>query len=212
MKKICILGAMLFLLMIFVGCSKYPMGEQEIPSHPIIVYLETPTPTVNLMTLEAPEHDTESAVPQDLCKKVPEPNIDEKTLPNIYMSGKFYLCTYDGTQNAFDFDSGRLISAESISSDLKLVISSANIDNRTIYYLRENNGAFVDASELSIPTTEYCEKRILTENRLTLVLGSVGVTGCILTNEGRLGFFQVEQEDLFGLESIEVTFVIWEKR
>lgn len=203
-------GTLVFLLMMLVGCSQSTLEARETPSDPIIRYLETSTPTVTNIAVEISGDNLTTSIPDDFCKKVPEPVI-ETTLSNIHMSGKFYLCSYDGTQNAFDFDSGRLVSAESMSSDLKLVISGASIDNRTIYYLRENNGAFVDVSELSIPNIEYCEK-LLTENRLTLVLGSVGATGCILTNEGRLGFFQVVQENPVGLESIQATFTVWEKR
>jgi hypothetical protein len=202
-----------------VGCARITSNNQStstVPSsQPIVTPSQTPF-TVSLtpqLETSTPSEDILTATPDYLCEKVPEPELNKAPNPdNIYLSGKFYLCTYDGTQIAFDFDSGKLGNIESTSTDIKLVINGASIDNRSLYFLRETNDSHVAVSEESLPTLEYCEQRTAAENRLKLVLSSVGATGCILTNEGRLAFFQVEQLDSFGLESIEVFFTTWNKK
>lgn len=204
---------------VIIGCTIYNSNNQGLPTAPssdsILIPSRTPSAVVLTsypITLTSND-DVATSSPNYLCERVPEPELSKTAISdNIYLSGKFYLCTYDGTQIAFDFDNGKLGSKESTSSDIKLVTSGATIDNRSFYYLQETNGAYVAVSELGLPTQEYCEKRTTAVNRLTLVLSSVSATGCVLTNEGRLAFFQVERLDLFGLESVEVFFTIWNKK
>ena len=196
MKKIA--GVSIFLTFILIAC----------------VPLATETPHQNLSATSAFSigNDIATSKPNYLCEKVPEPYlIENSNSADIYLSGRFYLCTYDGSQIAFDFDSGNLGNTESVSTDIILVISSSSIDNRSLYYLREINNSYVAVSELTLPTQEYCKQRSASTNRLTLVLISVSATGCVLTNEGRLAFFQVERLDPFGLESVEISFTTWNK-
>jgi hypothetical protein len=172
-------------------------------------YASTPTLHQEILT---PSSSDSTSKPDYLCEKVPEPELTPVTTSNTYLSGKFYLCTYDGTQIGFDFDGGKLGSKESVDTDIELLISGASIDNRSLYFLRETNDAYVAVSEIDIPTREYCQKQVTSATRLTLVLGSEGTAGCILTNQGRLAYFQVGRLDPFGLESVEVFFTTWNNK
>lgn len=198
----------LIMAMIINGCAGYDSNNQSIPSVSAVStnsnsptsYSLSPTP-VSFQATSRPDY---------LCELVPEPELNESSNFNdIYLSGKFSLCRYDGSQIAFDFDNGKLNDAESTTSDIILVISSASIDNRSLYFLQEINNSYVAASDLAMPTQAYCERQTSAPNRLTLVLSAVGITGCVLTNQGRLAYFEIEQLDLFGLESVEVSFVTW---
>lgn len=102
--------------------------------------------------------------------------------------------------------------AESTSSDIILVVSGASIDNRSLYYPCRTDISYVAVSESTLPTKDYCENQVTSIKRLTFVIGSVGATGCGLTNDGRLAYFQVEQLNPFGLESFEVSFSTWNNR
>jgi hypothetical protein len=165
------------------------------------------TETSNPISQTSPE----TSKPNHLCEKVPEPELLQgNNSDSIYLASKFYLCTYDGSQITFDFDNGDLGDVESVASDIILVVSGANIDNRSFYYIRETDNSYVAVSESTLPTKDYCKNQVTSINRLTLVLGSVGTTGCVLTNVGRLAYFQVEQLNPFGLESIKVSFSTWE--
>ncbi len=205
--------------MVTTGCTSHNstnLGISTTPSSDSSL-MPTETPSAGVLTSYprtlTPDNAVATSKPNHLCEKVPEPELNNKTNSgNVYLSGKFYLCTYDGSQIAFDFDSGQVSSTESTNADIKLVISSADIDNRSLYFLQETNNSYVAVSQFSSPTQEYCEQQTAAANRLTLVLGSVGATGCVLTNEGRLAFFQVEQLDPFGLESVEVIFTTWNKK
>jgi hypothetical protein len=171
-------------------------------------YVSTPTLHQEILT---PSSNEPISKPDYLCEKVPEPELIPTTR-DTYLSGKFYLCTYDGTQIGFDFDVGKLDSKESVDTDIELVVSGASIDNRSLYFLRETNDSYVAVSEIDIPTREYCQKQVISATRLTLVLGSEGTAGCILTNQGRLAYFQVGRLDPFGLESVEVFFTTWNNK
>jgi hypothetical protein len=202
-----------------VGCDRITSNNQNTSTIPSTQSILTPSQTPFIVSLTpqletpTPSKDVLTATSDYLCEKVPDPELNKAPNPNnIFLSGKIYLCTYDGSQIAFDFDSGKLGNTESTSTDIKLVISGASIDNRSLYFLREINNSRVAVSEVSMPTQEYCERRTAAENRLKLVLSSAGTTGCVLTNEGRLVFFQVERLDPFGLESVEVSFTAWNKK
>lgn len=206
------------MMTVIVGCSRGNSVNPGMPPTPSPDSIPMPskTPSATLFTSQprtlTPANDVASSTPNYLCERVPEPNLNNKVdSGNIYLSGKSNLCTFDGAQIAFDLDSGKLGDSESTVTDIKLVISGASIDNRSLYFLRETNNSFVAVSELSLPTQEHCKQQSMATNRLTLVLASVGATGCVLTNEGRLAFFRVEQIDLFGLESVEVSFTTWNK-
>jgi hypothetical protein len=202
-----------------IGCSRTRLENQSAPTLPSLESSSIPslTPFAILPTphpgTSTPGNEVETSQPNYLCERVPEPELSKTANSNnIYLSGKFYLCTFDGTQIAFDFDSGKLGSIESAITDIKLVISGASIDNRSLYFLQETNNSYVAVSELILPTQEYCEQQTMATNRLKLVLSSIGAIGCVLTNDGRLAFFQVERLDPFGLESVEVSFTTWNKK
>jgi hypothetical protein len=183
---------------------------------PDSIIASSKTPYVSVTTLHqeilSPSSNVSTSKPDYLCEKVPEPELVPAATSDTYLSGKFYLCTYDSTQIGFDFDGGKLDSKESVDTDIELVISGASIDNRSLYFLRETNDAYVAVSEMDIPTQEYCQKQVLSITRLTLVLGSEGAVGCVLTNQGRLAYFQVGRLDPFGLESVEVFFTTWNNK
>jgi hypothetical protein len=202
-----------------IGCAEFNSNNQGVPTNPsdsILTPSKTPSAVLfNTPSFEAltPDNNVATSKPNYLCEKVPEPELNNKTdSGNIYLAGKFFLCTYDGTQSAFDFDTGELDSTQSLAVDIRIIISSASIDNRSLYFFQETNNSYVAVSESDSPTQEHCEKQSAAENRLTLILGSVGATGCVLTNEGRLAFFKVEQLDPFGLESVEISFTTWNKK
>ena len=201
------------------GCASDNSNNQSTPDVSAVgtnlTTFKTPVASTPIFSPASPTPVSYQATsrPSFLCELVPEPELNEAiSSENIYLSGKFNLCTYDGSQIAFDFDSGKLGNAESETTDIILVISSASIDNRSLYFLRETNNSYVAVSDLTLPTQEYCEHQTTAENRLTLVLSATGATGCVMTNEGRLAYFKIEQLDPFGLESVAVSFVTWKNK
>ena len=219
MFKIWIYFVSLLCLVTLNGCSVGIQGgiapTSTINLKPELTPTLVPTEVISQVpdtTLSLNSNEIVNPTPNFLCEGVPKPEISKSAnSDNVYLSGQFYLCTYDGTQIAFDFDNGNLENSESKNADIELVSSGASIDNRSFYLIQEINGAFVEVSEMKLPTQEYCRQRTTADVRLHLILGSVGAVGCVLTNDGRIAFFQVEQLDPFGQESVKISFVTWNK-
>jgi hypothetical protein len=147
-----------------------------------------------------------------LCESVPEPllNHPPSNTGEEFLSGKFYLCSMPAF-SAFDFDEGKVLDKEVIEADLRLEVGKATFDNHVIYYLREENTSLVDEIDTSNPTYSECKELISSPSRLGYIIGAQSNSGCIQTNQGRLGFFKVTKMDPKGIESIELSFILWNK-
>jgi hypothetical protein len=148
-----------------------------------------------------------------LCNTVPEPQLNQlhDNSGEEFLSGKFYLCSLLAV-SAFDFDEGIVLDKDNQEGDIQLEIGKATFDNHTIYYLKEKNGSLVDELESQNPTYSECRDLVSSPTRLGYVIGAISSSGCVQTNKGRLGYFQVLEMDPDGLESIEVYFVLWNRK
>jgi hypothetical protein len=209
----------LSLTLMLVGCRPPSPDSRTVIPYPSSTLLPIPSKspfivisTPNSATSTPRDAITQTAEPSQLCERVPEPKVGKPdNSNNIYLSGKAYLCSYRA-QTSFDFDSGTVGTIETTTTDVILKVGITDLEHRSLYYLWETNNAYVDVSDLEAPDEKYCEQLTSAPNRLGFVLREIGATGCVLTNEGRLAFFHVEQVDSFGLGSIELSFVIWDKK
>jgi hypothetical protein len=206
-----------------VGDTPSPSTRLPIPSTTATLMnvtktVASPTRTATLTasppapTIATPENRLTSEAPSGLCQQVPEPQLDRPSdqTAGIYLSGRFYLCSI-ATQSSFDLDKGVLGDQDASSSDIVLEVGKADIDNLIIYYISETNGAHVDESDASSPSPEHCAQLASSSIRLGFAVGAIGGVGCVVTNEGRVAVFHVERLDPYGAESLELSFVTWNK-
>lgn len=199
------------------GISATAAGEATlvrpaIPRAPVVLSSQTParassTPrTANTSTQVVAIVGT----PPELCEQVPEPRVTKPggSSADVHLEGEVSLCSL-GPQSTFDLDGGIVAGLDSVAADIALELGKATIDNRIVYYLSEINDAHVAAAGVDLPTPKYCNDLTASSTRLGFAFGTAGTVGCVLTNEGRLAFFRVEQIDQFGAESIRMTFVTW---
>jgi len=155
------------------------------------------------------------------CYDVPEPQLikPKDGSSNIYLSGSFYLCRY--TKNSFDMDSGSLGHTDSFGNmdtaltDVEFRVKASTLDSNEVgYFILGVNGAYITDSDMDIPTIEHCQSQMTTlpsDGGILLVFSETNISGCVLTNEGRLGYIKVEHVDPLGPEGLEVSFVTWNK-
>lgn len=167
------------------------------------------SPTATIFRPTGTQNDSHGG----LCESVPEPLLKHPTdnSGEEFLSGKFYLCSLPAF-SSFDFDEGKLLDKGDIAGDLRLEVGKATFDNHIIYYLREENASLIDEIETSNPSYSECKDLITSPSRLGYVVGGQSNSGCIQTNQGRLGFFKITKMDPNGIESIELSFILWNKK
>lgn len=194
-------------VLVLVGCNTISEPTTKSISNSEGTDHTSPTATIFQPTVIQADPNIE------LCKSAPEPllNHPPSNTGEEFLSGKFYLCSIPAF-SAFDFDEVKVLDKEAVEADLHLEVGKATFDNHIIYYLREENASLVDETETSNPTYSKCKELISSSSRLGYVVGSQSNSGCIQTNQGRLGFFKVTKMDPKGIESIELSFVLWNKK
>lgn len=206
--------------LIFVGCNSYSDGSNNMPLRtytivpattitisPLTVDQGTPTVTLLGTLTDQPGsyHKLCESISETILNHPPDKSGEE------FLSGVFSLCSLRKF-SAFDFDEGKVLDKEDKASDLKLEIGKATLENQIIYYLMENNNSLVDEVESSYPSYSECKDFLTSPARLGYIVGDISASGCIQTNQGRLGFFKVTKINPSGQESIEISFVVWNKK
>jgi hypothetical protein len=210
-----------FLFMVLSGCKVSPQSNSQIVSTPSLSLLvsKTPSPMLETVVQDTATINPETQSTVQLCNKLPAPQLSKpnEVSDSVYLFGKFYLCWY--TESSFDMDSGvfghtdAFHQIDTTLTDVELKATISNFDNSINYFILGANGAYITQSELESPTIEYCQEK--TANPTLgggIILGKVGVIGCVLTNEGRWGYIRIESIDQIGTESLEISFVTWNEK
>lgn len=205
---------------ILVGCNHFSGASDNTPLHTLTsgptITLKSPplitkqsslaTSTIQPTALQTSPHII-------LCDSVKKPllNHEQGYSSEEFLSGVFQLCSLPEF-SAFDFDEGEVVDKDDQESDLQLEVGKATFDNQIIYYLMEGKNSFVDEVGTSPLSYSECIALITSPTRLGYVVGTAPNVGCIKTNQGRIGFFQVTKVDPNGIESVEIAFVLWNKK
>lgn len=206
-------------ILMLVGCDMISGRSNE---QPVLTDATKPT-TISTATSFDPVNDsttvttllpaiTQTVVPSELCDTVPEPILKHPpdNSGEEFLSGRFYLCSLPPF-STFDFDEGSVLDREKEAGDIQFEVGKATFDNHIIYYIKEENASLVDEVESTNPSYAECKSLVSSPTRLGYVVGTPSSSGCIQTNKGKLGFFQITKMDPYGAESIEISFVVWNK-
>ncbi len=180
--------ALLILLLMLDGCNISLPANQAISTSTLSLLLPSKTSILETATVGL---DKTMLAP---CDQVPEPQLikPKDNSNNVYLSGTFYLCWY--TEDSFDMDSGALGHTDPFGNmdttltDIQLRVRGSTLDSSIGYFILGVNSAY------------------------GIIFGKTGVSACVLTNEGRLGYLKVESVNPLGTEGLEISFVTWNKK
>jgi hypothetical protein len=221
MSKIYIvIASALVLLLVLAGCRINVPNNRGVPISTLspLSTSETSSPAAQPFVRDTATLDLVTPLPSQLCDRVPEPQFSNSSnnSNNIFLSGTLYLCWY--TEDSFDMDSGALGHTDPFGNmdttltDVELGVTRATLDGSITYNLLGVNGAYITKSDMETPVIEYCREKT-SDPTLGggILLGVTNMVGCVLTNEGRLGYIRIESMDQLGTESLEISFVTWNK-
>jgi YD repeat-containing protein len=214
--------ALLVFLLMLSGCNNSSQVNQSVvPTLTLSLLLpsKTSSPTAQTFVQDTATIGPDTPMPIRLCDKVPELELSKPndSSNNVYLSGMFYLCWY--TASSFDMDSGifghtdAFRQIDTTLTDVELKVTKSSFDNSINYFILGANGAYITKSDIESPTIDYCQEKT-SDPTLGggIILGETGMIGCVLTNEGRLGYIKIESIDPFGAQSVEISFITWNKK
>jgi hypothetical protein len=208
--------ALLTLPLMLGGCNIFLQANQSIPTSTLSLLSKTASPMAQTSILETATMSLEKTT-LPLCDKVPKPQLiwPKDGSNTIYLSGTFYLCWY--TEDSFDMDSGALGhtdpsgNMDTTLTDIELRVRASTLDGSINYFIMGVNGAYITNSDME--TIENCQNGIFTPPPDSgIIFGMAGVSACVLTNEGRLGYIKVESVNPIGTEGLEISFITWNKK
>lgn len=157
-----------------------------------------------------------------MCHGYPIPAVQLETAvdPDVYLAGTAYLCNYS-EYSAFDFD--RAIVGSYFVLDPETNLKGAEIELSLGRGQAEGHIVELEPAELVSddwgrpPTQEKCETELKDYQDLGLVYfwwyenipELFYEFACIRTDEGRLGYFHVDELNPLGELSVKLSFVIW---
>src|SRR6266508_930782 len=203
--------ALLILLLMLDGCNISLPANQAISTSTLSLLLPSKTSILETATVGL---DKTMLAP---CDQVPEPQLikPKDNSNNVYLSGTFYLCWY--TEDSFDMDSGALGHTDPFGNmdttltDIQLRVRGSTLDSSIGYFILGVNSAYITDSDME--DIKHCQNGIFTPPPDSgIIFGKTGVSACVLTNEGRLGYLKVESVNPLGTEGLEISFVTWNKK